>query len=673
MIVASMDPEYRYDPLEADTKRIRLLRLIQDDGPESNPTPKFDLESFSLDSDTIPRFYAISYFWGDPKATAIVRVGGKQLQVPKNTEAALRALLCHDTSLRADMKSDATEVPPPCAWIDAVCINQLDASERAKQVTLMGTIYSRADEVLIWLGDTDDRAAEAAVRQVHALFQTCMGRFYGGHLVDGLSDEDMRACEWDSIRPLYASPWWNRIWTIQEAFFARKATCMLQRCSIPFYELTLTAYAVSRRLYRSEPTMRQELAESLRLATARVNVNRLIPDLDEDLFIEREGSISTLLEGFYASDPRDMLYGVMGLLERLPRYKHSLQSITVNYATPFEELFAKVSLAFIRESSTLKPLQFAAVLRSPEPNGVPSWALDLSPYSSNVRSPHPFRPQVFFGLSFSQLSSTELEKSGSSIDWATIRLPGFILDEIETIISLEGVLPDRGNAKFWAKLDEIRLLVKQKFLQPEDDRSQESEKFFGDTASSVRHDLDPETAEIKAAVIETSSAYDPSALDPIEHHNVEGQAGESSSMHKGASIDKKPSKLAGAVARTLVAAIFAQTKEVEERNARILERIMGDFTNPVKRRMWVIRKSLDRAFPQTKRMQRAFFVTQRGRLGMALPKTQPGDKVCLLQGGEVPFILKKPAEQEHWNLVSDAYVHGVEECVSQLFSPSSDS
>ena len=46
-------------------------------------------------------------------------------------------------------------------WVDAVCINQTNISERTTQVRMMRTIYSRAACVLVWLGEaeaTDDIA-----------------------------------------------------------------------------------------------------------------------------------------------------------------------------------------------------------------------------------------------------------------------------------------------------------------------------------------------------------------------------------------------------------------------------------------------------------------------------------------------------------------------------------
>jgi Heterokaryon incompatibility protein (HET) len=37
-------------------------------------------------------------------------------------------------------------------WIDALCINQEDVSERNHQVRMIGKIYSQAQGIVAWLG-----------------------------------------------------------------------------------------------------------------------------------------------------------------------------------------------------------------------------------------------------------------------------------------------------------------------------------------------------------------------------------------------------------------------------------------------------------------------------------------------------------------------------------------
>lgn len=619
-----MELQYQYESLNANENRIRLLRLIPEVGEQGDPPLKFGLASVSLDQDTIPRYYAVSYFWGDRSTTATVQVDGKQLQVPTNTEAALKALLCHHSTLWASSNGDLTEELRTYVWIDAICINQLDASERSKQVPLMRTIYSKAEEVFIWLGDADDRAAEAATRRVHALFLGCMSRFNGESLVDGLAKEDARAGDWDVISPLYASPWWNRVWTVQEGFVNRKATCVLGKCSIPLHELTLTAYAATQCKIRTAPTMDRKLAERLQLAATRVKLNE---HFGEAAKWRGTSSLEVvkLLEGFRSSDPRDMIYGIMGLVESLARPKRNFEGIPVDYTMPPEQLFAHASMACIEDCNTLEVLQLAAVqMRDHAPDGVPSWALDPSNHADMEPNPHPIRPQVetrLFPVHFIQ--PYKLERTG---DWATLTVSGYSCDLVETFVSLDGTVPDGIDVGFVARMEEIRLLVKDQLLQGVEDGAEASDKRSPHTtdAEQPRFDADPNF--------------------PVERNSTSRMSSKT---------------LTEAVTQTVAAAIYAPDETWEGRAIRSIKSNLRDVSTPC-----TPSKYFRQASPQRQKLRHAFFITKRGHIGIALPNILPGDAVCLLQGGHVPFILRKHPDQQHWLLISDAYVHGAEEWVS---------
>lgn len=51
-------------------------------------------------------------------------------------------------------------------WADAICIDQTNKAERARQVTLMSEIYEQAQEVLVWLGNDDHGDAQVAVNSI---------------------------------------------------------------------------------------------------------------------------------------------------------------------------------------------------------------------------------------------------------------------------------------------------------------------------------------------------------------------------------------------------------------------------------------------------------------------------------------------------------------------------
>jgi hypothetical protein len=57
-------------------------------------------------------------------------------------------------------------------------------------------------------------------------------------------------------------------------------------------------------------------------------------------------------------------------------------------------------------------------------------------------------------------------------------------------------------------------------------------------------------------------------------------------------------------------------------------------------------------------MQRSFVVTEKGYFGLGSDMPRPGDVVCVLKGGDVPFILR-PRLDEYFEKVGEAYVHGI--------------
>ncbi len=61
-------------------------------------------------------------------------------------------------------------VPPLPLWIDAICINQSDVSEKNHQVRLMGQIYSQLELTLMWLG-LEDRTSSAVLTLTKAMWE----------------------------------------------------------------------------------------------------------------------------------------------------------------------------------------------------------------------------------------------------------------------------------------------------------------------------------------------------------------------------------------------------------------------------------------------------------------------------------------------------------------------
>ena len=44
-------------------------------------------------------------------------------------------------------------------------------------------------------------------------------------------------------------------------------------------------------------------------------------------------------------------------------------------------------------------------------------------------------------------------------------------------------------------------------------------------------------------------------------------------------------------------------------------------------------------------------------MGLAPAKAQDGDKICILLGGQVPYVLRE--QDEHYVLIGEYYFHGI--------------
>ena len=55
---------------------------------------------------------------------------------------------------------------------------------------------------------------------------------------------------------------------------------------------------------------------------------------------------------------------------------------------------------------------------------------------------------------------------------------------------------------------------------------------------------------------------------------------------------------------------------------------------------------------------RKVFVTQLGFLGLGPDEVEPGDVVCILSGGDLPYVVRSLGQGE-FNFLEPSYVHGI--------------
>ena len=196
--------DYTYLALKKD--EIRLLYI--DAGDVADPLT-CTFRHYVLSDSSIPltfKYTALSYHWSTEISMHSISLHGHNFLIPQNLAAALRHLR-HKTG-------DGTI----SMWVDFLCINQADVSEKSLQIVRMRTIYERAARVLCWLGDEDDQsriACKKFTELLNILPKEMLSRDPSMSLLANnipvlqanLSDED-----WAALGIFFSNPWWNRVW-----------------------------------------------------------------------------------------------------------------------------------------------------------------------------------------------------------------------------------------------------------------------------------------------------------------------------------------------------------------------------------------------------------------------------------------------------------------------------
>jgi hypothetical protein len=186
---------------------IRLLKL----DPGVSLTADLHAQLLVVPVKEAPIYEALSYTWGKPIFTESLHLPNGVLKITENLNSALRQF-----RLAAE---------PRMLWVDAVCIDQVNADEKSHQAAFMPQIYSAADKVLCWLGSgTDD--TKHAIRNFKRLAVEAEGfgiskdewsfNYEGIKLECGHSDiqDLMRTQSSYGLHAIYSRPWFSRLWVV---------------------------------------------------------------------------------------------------------------------------------------------------------------------------------------------------------------------------------------------------------------------------------------------------------------------------------------------------------------------------------------------------------------------------------------------------------------------------
>jgi hypothetical protein len=492
-------------------------------------------------------------------------------------------------------------------WIDALCINQNNISEKSIQVSNMGNVYRLAKTTISWLGPEENQSSKAInLLRTIATHVKVDWHFHemqpSSEIRENktLSDQDrnagdksetLSAAEWGDaasrvpwtdqelqwLSSLFSRSYFERAWIVQEISLSNDVVFQCGLLTFAEDDLWKSIFCLKSKL-TSGSIEESETYESFQKAVSQVYIIGRLK--------KRYGGITYVdlrehMKRFHCRDPHDIIYANLKILKG---------GITVvpDYSLAVKDVFIEVARRSIEIQGTLELLVICELssIALDIPSWVPDWA---TPLRTNLQIVYPWSACASISpiVSFSN-------------DGLNCTVTGISITEIRQTFESSAV--------------ENESLEKhtQRFLQ---------------------------------------------LIKPTEQElNMTYQNGQS---------------LVEAYAHTLVAGGFQmddETSRIERRSPRITEAIsriyqewFSTLQDPTSSHAPYDAESYLKCMRQTLE-GRCLFKTNNGYIGLSPTSTRKGDVICVVFGCQTPILLRpvpKSNSTQTWLVVGACYVHGL--------------
>lgn len=356
--------DYGYVPILSDGDNIRIFELFPG---YANSQIRGCFVPHSLQRDL--RYDAVSYAWGNAGFTMPIAIccEERRLAIPVRVERILQDLRLLDLKRHL--------------WIDAICINQDDVSERAQQVRLMRQIYARSSTVRVWI-DLELDETDPGI--------STLASFDGESTVDSVVRE---TGYWDSVNMIVNHEYWQRMWVQQELSLA--STVSIQCRRIPLSAITLLHYyrLTMQKLQRentsnirnAEVGGNQPFLQALEIWSARQTLPSQWSHTNPFSGTHAYYLIYDALErcrSFEATDPRDKIFALDGTIKSWRE-----KPITIDYKLSVAQVYCQVARHIIDKWESLAFLCSCVLGDATPSHRLPSWLPD---YSKSIPSTEDF-------------------------------------------------------------------------------------------------------------------------------------------------------------------------------------------------------------------------------------------------------------------------------------------
>jgi hypothetical protein len=674
-----------YEPLPSPDS-IRLIRLNESECQGSSVS--CTLTTFELEAS--PPFYALSYTWGSPYQNVDV-------VIPETCAAEFpRSITCNgfEVPVTANLfdflvQHQQVMLSNDYLWIDALCINQQDLTEKANQVSRMGEIYSEALRTIVWLGCPN--ADFEHVVWIHKNLAPKVDQYLGSHgpqalrlltmrdlaLMSGLNLQEVYQRIFGYARFLNANRWFLRSWIVQEIANADKVGVLCgvnvlnwNTLDLMSWVLTVTDWlavawnVVAPGSYRINGAAWQSCScihQWSQLRVIREAVERSDPSAlgEHDYFhkvltCESEHKKAFLYFTYLVQRIRttqclkacDKIYAALAIAKRVFPASNINESIPVDYSMSVRDVYTAATRAIIENTSSLDYISLAGIL--PDGNSqseqLPTWVPD----HRNAITPRPISlPRgTYYDASRSRGVALECSFQGDALS-----LTGADFDQIDGLCALTSEDEPRYEA--------LNLLSVLEFCATTNDRpngAQEVETLWrtmiGDIGTGGEHPAPDVLGGVFRSFILSAAANVFSGQDSVRHKYPKSAITDAVSDRIHRILDAlQDSKLVPSYQdfqtylenRDSKMLLIPGTAEYDEDEQETL-RLFNSFA--------IFEGGGGEIYHGCR-----FFRTRRGHLGLGTSNIAVGDQVWVIKNCHAPMVLRVTDGESH-HLVGECYLHG---------------
>ncbi|KAK3320217.1 heterokaryon incompatibility protein-domain-containing protein [Cercophora scortea] len=669
------------------SEQIRLVRVHA----ASTSAPQhlqLTIETFPLDS--CPKYIALSYTWQAAQLFAPPYTWRDRVPAHLNNRVFLLWPNLHHA-----LSQLSRSRPDSYVWTDAICINQDDWAERAHQIGIMDLIYAAANETIVWLGQATERSAKAlqivdllGVGATAKVLAWAESRTYGdAFVIDDLDLLERNGLprfaddDWLDLCDVYTRNWFGRVWMMQEVSLSSNGvTVLLGHHERPWIAVAqastiLCMSQVATGLLTTGHIQKIMLCKGLYVAFGLQIIREwcvgeteeyreVMKTTDFAFGMESASTSQTLVSlliasaSFSSSVALDKVVSLLGIVRHIMRMRGQplLDIVPRGYsASASTQFFREVGINLFRETNSLNLLTLAgdgSRTPSPQPPNlnfsippappVPSWIPTYHPLQVSVIRPN------YSGISSFNASGVALPPDGR---------------EVVSMIDMElGTLS-------------VRCLD----LGPVEE--------FGETCEEI---IAGELDDCCRMLLHCGATYAPTGRPIVEafwRTLVLDQ--DMVTRPAPAVIGASFADLMKATATMAVYRALGEGLPITDVIRRFDPRFMlasVDTTKTMPNNGFVLRTIYDMAEEEdfSKRMAvvekweasasvfkvllrvalaptRRPFRSMNGRLGLAAPGAQVGDRIVIVEGCAAPLMVRRVLVRGDacYQLVGDAYVHGV--------------